>query len=65
MLKPDQRHQVVIIGGGTGGITVAARLKRAGLADVALIEPGDTHYYQPLWIWSEVDARVPRKAAAP
>jgi len=49
MLKPDQRHQVVIIGGGTGGITVAARLKRAGLADVALIEPGETHYYQPLW----------------
>ena len=49
MSDPDQRHQVVIIGGGTGGITVAARLKRAGLADVALIEPGDTHYYQPLW----------------
>lgn len=46
---PDQKHQVVIVGGGTGGITVAARLKRAGLADVAVIEPADTHYYQPLW----------------
>lgn len=46
---PDQRHQVVIIGGGTGGITVAARLRKAGLADVAVIEPADTHYYQPLW----------------
>lgn len=47
--KLDQRHQVVIIGGGTGGITAAARLKRAGLGDIALIEPSDTHYYQPLW----------------
>jgi sulfide:quinone oxidoreductase len=45
----DQRHQVVIIGGGTGGITVAARLKKAGFGDIALIEPADTHYYQPLW----------------
>ena len=45
----DQRHQVVIIGGGTGGITVAARLKKAGMGDIALIEPADTHYYQPLW----------------
>jgi sulfide:quinone oxidoreductase len=45
----NQKHQIVIIGGGTGGITVAARLKKAGVADVALIEPADTHYYQPLW----------------
>ncbi|MGA1145931.1 MAG: NAD(P)/FAD-dependent oxidoreductase, partial [Candidatus Nanopelagicales bacterium] len=45
----NQKHQIVIIGGGTGGITVAARLKKAGIADVALIEPSDTHYYQPLW----------------
>jgi len=45
----DQRHQIVIIGGGTGGITVAARLKKAGMGDIALIEPADTHYYQPLW----------------
>jgi sulfide:quinone oxidoreductase len=47
--RMDQRHQVVIIGGGTGGITVAARLKKAGFGDIALIEPADTHYYQPLW----------------
>lgn len=42
-------HRIVIIGGGTAGITVAARLARAGQTDVAIIEPSDKHYYQPLW----------------
>jgi sulfide:quinone oxidoreductase len=43
------RHRIVIIGGGTAGITVAARLRRHGQDDIALIEPSDKHYYQPLW----------------
>lgn len=43
------RHRVVIIGGGTAGITVAARLRRAGQTDVAVVDPAHTHYYQPLW----------------
>lgn len=44
-------HQVVIVGGGTAGICVAARLLRGWFnhRDVAIIEPADTHYYQPLW----------------
>lgn len=43
-------HQIVVVGGGTAGITVAARLRRArrGL-DIAVVEPSDRHYYQPLW----------------
>ncbi len=44
-----EHHRVVIVGGGAAGITMAARLGRAGLHDVALIEPSDRHYYQPLW----------------
>ncbi len=43
------QHQVVIVGGGTAGITLAARLLRKGYSDVAVIEPSDKHYYQPLW----------------
>jgi sulfide:quinone oxidoreductase len=43
------KHQIVIVGGGTAGITVAARLLRKGYTDVAVIEPSDQHYYQPLW----------------
>ena len=31
-------HQVLIVGGGTAGITVAARLLRKGYTDVAIIE---------------------------
>jgi sulfide:quinone oxidoreductase len=44
----SSHHQVVIVGGGSAGITVAAILKRrAPGVDVALIEPGRDHYYQP------------------
>lgn len=44
-------HQVVIVGGGTAGITVAAQLTRGWFhrCDVAIVEPSDKHYYQPLW----------------
>ena len=43
------KHQILIVGGGTAGITVAARMLRKGYTDVAVIEPSSTHYYQPLW----------------
>lgn len=48
-VPPTAHHQVLIVGGGTAGITVAARLRRAGARDVALLEPSATHWYQPLW----------------
>jgi sulfide:quinone oxidoreductase len=42
-------HPVLIIGGGTAGITVAASLKRhgSGAIHIAVVEPSDMHYYQP------------------
>ncbi len=43
------KHQILIVGGGTAGITVAARMLRNGYSDVAVIEPSSAHYYQPLW----------------
>jgi sulfide:quinone oxidoreductase len=43
-------HKIVIVGGGTAGITVAARLRNADPSlEIAVIEPSDKHYYQPLW----------------
>ncbi|MBC6992937.1 FAD/NAD(P)-binding oxidoreductase [Neolewinella lacunae] len=43
-------HQVLIIGGGTAGIMVAAQLiEQQKLTQVAIIEPAETHYYQPAW----------------
>ncbi len=45
-----KNHQVLIIGGGTAGIMVAAQLHRANpKLDIGLIEPDETHYYQPAW----------------
>ncbi|MFD0409678.1 FAD/NAD(P)-binding oxidoreductase [Kitasatospora sp. NPDC127116] len=44
-----RHHRIVIIGGGTAGISVAARLRRAGQRDVAVLDPSGHHYYQPLW----------------
>lgn len=49
-MGPTTHHKIVIVGGGTAGISVAARLARAGLAkELAIIEPSEQHYYQPLW----------------
>jgi len=44
------KHQIVIVGGGTAGITVAATLRRKAGGkdlDIAIIEPANSHYYQP------------------
>lgn len=44
--------KIVILGGGTAGLSVASRLKRTLPAkdfDVAIVEPSSTHDYQPLW----------------
>ena len=42
-------HRVVVIGGGNGGVSVAARLRRLGVDDIALIEPREQHLYKPLF----------------
>ena len=41
-------HEIIIVGGGAAGIAAAASLlrRRPGL-DIAVVEPRDTHYYQP------------------
>lgn len=44
----ETKHKIVIIGGGTAGLSVAARLCKTN-SDVAVIEPSEKHYYQPLW----------------
>lgn len=45
-----QHHQILIVGGGAAGITVASQLllAQSGL-DVAILEPSTDHYYQPGW----------------
>ena len=44
----DARYDVVIVGAGAAGISVASSLKaRKPDLDIALIDPADIHYYQP------------------
>jgi sulfide:quinone oxidoreductase len=44
------KHQIVIIGAGNAGISVASKLflKDRSL-DIAIVDPADKHYYQPAW----------------
>jgi sulfide:quinone oxidoreductase len=43
-------YQIVVVGGGNAGISVAAQLllKNKKL-DIAVVDPADKHYYQPAW----------------
>jgi sulfide:quinone oxidoreductase len=46
-------------------VTVAARLRRAGVQDVAVLEPSATHFYQPLWTIVGGGLADVRKSARP
>lgn len=49
--RPMSKHyNVVVIGAGTGGIMTAAQLKNKKKdLRIAIIDPAETHYYQPAW----------------
>ncbi|KAF9917182.1 hypothetical protein BX616_001710 [Lobosporangium transversale] len=43
-------YKVVVVGGGSAGLSVASTLaENLGNKAVAVVEPSDVHYYQPLW----------------
>lgn len=43
-------HQVLIVGAGAAGIAVASSLlARHASLDIAIVDPADSHYYQPGW----------------
>src|SRR5258708_20164397 len=47
-------HDIVLVGGGSAGITTAARLvkllhKERLKARILIIDPAENHFYQPIW----------------
>ncbi|KAI0477810.1 FAD/NAD(P)-binding domain-containing protein [Xylariaceae sp. FL0804] len=45
-------HRIVIVGGGSAGASAAAQLQRSrklDKKDIAILDPSQTHHYQPGW----------------
>lgn len=43
-------HQIVIVGGGNAGISIASQLLRKDASlDIAIVDGAKKHYYQPAW----------------
>ncbi|PRP89021.1 sulfide:quinone oxidoreductase [Planoprotostelium fungivorum] len=49
-IMQQDRFKVAIVGGGSGGISLAAQLKRLIPAeDITIFDAAKDHYYQPMW----------------
>jgi sulfide:quinone oxidoreductase len=49
-MEASRNCKVAIVGAGTAGIAVAARLaKHFQIGEVVVFDSAETHYYQPLW----------------
>lgn len=59
-----RRHQVVIIGGGFGGLSVARNLSRAPV-DVTLVDRNNYHSFQPLLYQVATGSLSPANIASP
>ncbi|WP_367754034.1 FAD/NAD(P)-binding oxidoreductase [Flavobacterium sp. WC2430] len=45
-----EHFQILIIGGGNAGLSVAAQLiRKKSDSNIGIIEPSEKHYYQPAW----------------
>ena len=59
-------HSILIIGGGSAGIaTASSLLNRDKSLDIAIVEPSDTHYYQPGWTMVGGGIFHPQQTAQP
>ncbi|RMJ06313.1 Sulfide dehydrogenase [flavocytochrome c] flavoprotein chain precursor [Marinobacter litoralis] len=62
----SHHHQIVVVGAGAAGTSVAASLLRQNpQLEVAIIEPNDIHYYQPAFTLVGGGAYALSKAARP
>ncbi|XP_076304993.1 sulfide:quinone oxidoreductase, mitochondrial-like isoform X1 [Tachypleus tridentatus] len=48
--EEKKSYKLVVVGGGSGGITMSAKFgSKLGKGNTGIIEPMETHYYQPYW----------------
>uniref|UniRef100_A0A4W4GCG6 Sulfide:quinone oxidoreductase, mitochondrial n=1 Tax=Electrophorus electricus TaxID=8005 RepID=A0A4W4GCG6_ELEEL len=61
-----EHYKIVVLGGGSGGITMGARMKRKiGAENVAIVEPSEMHYYQPIWTLVGAGAKIITSSGRP
>jgi sulfide:quinone oxidoreductase len=51
-VSPARNHKVVVVGGGSAGLTISHQLLRTGKFaqdDIAIVDPAEFHHYQPGW----------------
>ncbi|XP_005728081.1 sulfide:quinone oxidoreductase, mitochondrial [Pundamilia nyererei] len=61
-----QHYKMLVLGGGTGGIAMSSRMKRlVGAENVALVEPSEIHYYQPIWTLVGAGAKTVASSSRP
>lgn len=51
-VSPASNHKVVVVGGGSAGLTISHQLLRTGKFapnDIAVVDPAEFHHYQPGW----------------
>ena len=70
-MRPVRTHDVLVIGAGNAGISLAAKLRRLGCRDVAVVDPREVHHYRPLLSYvaggmaTLEDLRRPQERALP
>ena len=47
----SKHAKYLIVGGGTGGLSISTHLLRSGVhsSEIKVIDPSHNHYYQPGW----------------
>jgi sulfide:quinone oxidoreductase len=70
--RPTRHHRIVVAGGGTAGVAVAAKLcRKLDQPDLAIIEPSEHHYFQPQWtlvgggVMPKEESRRPQRQVTP
>ncbi|XP_028263662.1 sulfide:quinone oxidoreductase, mitochondrial [Parambassis ranga] len=65
-VSAKQHYKMLVLGGGSGGIAMGARMKRMmGAENVAIVEPSEMHYYQPIWTLVGAGAKTAASSGRP